>query len=166
MKAIVAVDNKWGIGKDNDLLFSIPEDMAFFRSKTLNKIVVMGKNTLLSFPSAKPLKNRVNIVYSSTMDKRDDCFIANDFNELISELKSYPTDDVYIIGGARFYATMLEYCSEILVTKVDSDGKAEVFFPNLDELKEWECVYSSEDKESNGYKFKFTTYKNNNIKKL
>ena len=51
MKAIVAVDNKWGIGKNNDLLFSIPEDMKFFRATTLNKVVVMGSNTLKSFPN-------------------------------------------------------------------------------------------------------------------
>ena len=62
MKAIVAVDKKWGIGKNNDLLFSLPEDMKFFREKTSGKTVCMGYNTLLSFPGSKPLKNRVNIV--------------------------------------------------------------------------------------------------------
>ena len=57
MKAIVAVDKNWGIGKKNDLLFSLPEDMKFFREKTLNKVVIMGSNTLKSFPGGKPLKN-------------------------------------------------------------------------------------------------------------
>lgn len=56
MKTIVAVDEKWGIGKNNGLLFSIPEDMRFFRETTLNKVVVMGSNTLKSFPGGKPLK--------------------------------------------------------------------------------------------------------------
>ena len=52
MRAIVAVDRRWGIGKNNDLLFHIPDDMKYFREKTLDKVVVMGSNTLLSFPGA------------------------------------------------------------------------------------------------------------------
>ena len=56
MKAIVAVDKKWGIGKNNDLLFSLPEDMKFFREKTNGKTVCMGYNTLLSFPNSNRLK--------------------------------------------------------------------------------------------------------------
>ena len=55
MNAIVVVDKKWGIGKNNDLLFKLPEDMKYFRQKTLNKIVVMGSNTLKSFPDGKPV---------------------------------------------------------------------------------------------------------------
>ena len=62
IRAIVAVDEKWGIGKNNGLLFSLPEDMKFFRQTTSGKTVVMGYNTLLSFPGGKPLKNRVNVV--------------------------------------------------------------------------------------------------------
>ena len=58
MNAIVVVDKKWGIGKNNDLLFKLPEDMKYFRQKTLNKIVVMGSNTLKSFPDGKPLKKQ------------------------------------------------------------------------------------------------------------
>ncbi len=56
MNAIVVVDKKWGIGKNNDLLFKLPEDMKYFRQKTLNKIVVMGSNTLKSFPDGKPVQ--------------------------------------------------------------------------------------------------------------
>ena len=63
MKGIVAVDKNWGIGKNNDLLFSLPADMAYFREQTKGKVVVMGSKTLKSFPNAKPLKNRVNIVF-------------------------------------------------------------------------------------------------------
>ncbi|MFR5988515.1 MAG: dihydrofolate reductase, partial [Christensenellales bacterium] len=73
MNAIVVVDKKWGIGKNNDLLFKLPEDMKYFRQKTLNKIVVMGSNTLKSFPDGKPLKNRTNAVLFPGGEKRDDC---------------------------------------------------------------------------------------------
>ena len=166
MKAIVAVDKKWGIGKKNGLLFSLPADMAFFKEKTLNKIVVMGSNTLKSFPNGKPLKNRVNIVLFPGGEKRDDCIVVDSLDELFGVLKNYPADDVFIIGGAMFYKTMLPYCSEVLVTKVDADGNAEVFYEDLDALKEWKCVYESDVIETNGYKIRFTTYVNSAVKPL
>lgn len=166
MKAIVAVDKKWGIGKKNDLLFSLPADMAFFRKTTLNKVVVMGSNTLKSFPNGNPLKNRTNVVLFPGGEKRDDCIIVDSMDELKVELAKYPTDDVFIIGGAMFYKTMLPYCSEVLVTKVDADGGAEVFYENLDELPNWSCVYESESEQTNGYNIKFTTYKNSDIKEF
>lgn len=160
MKAIVAVDKKWGIGKKNDLLFSLPKDMEFFRKATLNKVVVMGSNTLKSFPNGKPLKNRTNIVLFPGGEKRDDCTVVDSLEELSKELKKYNPDDVFIIGGAMFYKTMLPYCSQILVTKVDSDGGAEVFFENLDNLPTWRLSYISDPVETNGYTIRFTTYDN------
>lgn len=164
MKAIVAVDKNWGIGKDNDLLFSIPLDMAFFREQTKGKVVVMGSKTLKSFPNSKPLKNRVNIVFHRGNEVFEGCIVVKDLAQLSEVLKNYNTDDVFVIGGGTIYKLMLEYCSEALITKVDADGEATVFFPNLDIIKEWQCTKESEQLESNGYTFKFTTYKNKNIK--
>ena len=166
MKSIVAVDRKWGIGKKNGLLFSLPEDMKYFKEKTLNKVVVMGSNTLKSFPNGKPLKDRVNIVLFPGGEKRDDCTIVDSLDELKTVLKNYDTDDVFIIGGAMFYKTMLPFCSQVLVTKVDADGEAEVFYENLDKLPNWSCVYESETKETNGYSIRFTTYKNSDVKEF
>jgi dihydrofolate reductase len=166
MKAIVAVDKKWGIGKKNDLLFSLPADMKFFRATTLNKVVVMGSNTLKSFPGGNPLKNRTNVVLYPGGEKRDDCVIVESLEELSAELKKYNPDDVFIVGGAMFYKTMLPYCSEVLVTKVDADGGAEVFYENLDALDNWSCVYESQTEETNGYNIKFTTYRNSQVKEF
>lgn len=160
MKAIVAVDKKWGIGKKNGLLFSLPEDMKFFKETTLNKVVIMGSNTLKSFPNGKPLKNRVNIVLFPGGEKREDCVIVQDLDELRKEIKKYNPDDVFVIGGAMFYKTMLSFCSEVYVTKVDADGEAEVFYENLDNLSDWKMTFASEPIETNGYTIKFTTYKN------
>lgn len=166
MKAIVAVDKKWGIGKNNDLLFSIPEDMKFFRTTTLNCTVVMGGNTLRSFPNGNPLKNRQNIVLSRTID-RDDCTVVRDYPELLEELKKRADEEIFIIGGASVYKEMLLYCQEILVTKIDADGNADVFFTNLDEHKDFVLSNSSEEiVTQNGYKIKFTTYKNKAVKTL
>ena len=65
-----------------------------------------------------------------------------------------------------FYKTMVDYCSEILVTKVEADGEATVFYPNLDEKDNFELVYTSDAVETNGYTIRFTTYKNNDVKKF
>ncbi len=166
MKAIVAVDKNWGIGKKNDLLFSLPADMAYFREKTLNKVVVMGSNTLKSFPGGKPLKNRTNVVLFPGGEQREDCIIVQSLEELSAELKKYNSDDVFIIGGAMFYKTMLPYCSEVLVTKVDADGEAEVFYENLDQHEDWSCISAQPQIETNGYKISFTVYKNSNVKQF
>lgn len=165
MKAIVAVDKNWGIGKNNDLLFSIPEDMKFFRETTKGKVVVMGANTLRSFPNGNPLKNRINIVLSSTI-KRDDCIVVDSLDKLFEEIKKYPSDEVYLIGGAMLYKTLLPYCSEALITKVDADGDATVYFTNLDLLKEWTLQNQSDKITSNGFDITFTTYKNTCVKEM
>ena len=161
MKSIVAVDKCWGIGKNNDLLFSLPEDMKFFREKTAGKTVCMGYNTLLSFPGSKPLKNRTNIVLAPDGVERDDCIVVHTLEELSSELSKYNSDDVFVIGGAMFYKTMVPYCDECYITKVDANGEATVFYPNLDEMG-FVVTYQSEPIETNGYTIRFTTYKNPN----
>lgn len=159
IRAIVAVDEKWGIGKKNDLLFHLPEDMKFFKQKTLNSTVCMGYNTLLSFPGGKPLPKRENIVICPESVNRDDLICVHTIEDMLAELKKR-SGDIFVIGGATFYHTMLYYCEEVLVTKVAADGGAEVFFDNLDKDPRFTCVYESEPVKSGEYSIKFTTYKN------
>lgn len=159
IRAIVAVDEKWGIGKKNDLLFHLPEDMKFFRQKTLGCTVCMGYNTLLSFPGGKPLPKRENIVVCPESVNRDDLICVHTMEDMLAELKKR-SGDIFVIGGATFYHTMLCYCEEVLVTKVAADGGAEVFFDNLDKDEHFKCVYESEPVKSGEYAIKFTTYKN------
>lgn len=164
IKAIVHADKEWGIGKNNDMMFSLPEDMKFFRETTLGNMVVMGGNTLRSFPNGNPLKNRVNVVLSRSLN-RDDCKIVRNYEELKTIMKGAETD-VYVVGGGEVYRELLPYCEEVLVTKVEAVGGATVFFPNLDEKSEFTCVYQSEPIEDNGLIIRFTTYKNKAIKPL
>ena len=159
IKAIVHADKEWGIGKGNDMMFSLPKDMKFFRETTSGHIVVMGGNTLRSFPGQKPLKNRVNIVLSRGQ-VRDDCEIVHSYEELFTLLKTYQNRDIFVIGGGEIYRELLPYCEEVLVTKVEAIGGAEVFFPNLDEKENFVCVYESEPIEDNGNIIRFTTYRN------
>ena len=167
MKTIVAVDKKWGIGKANGLLFSLPEDMKFFRETTKGKVVVMGLNTLRSFPNGAPLKNRVNIVLSDVdVEAVDGLIVCRSIDELKNEIKKYNPDDVFVIGGGMMYRQFCDYCSEAYITKVDADGEATVFFPNLDEKPNWTLASASPSVVTNGYAISFCKYVNNSIEAL
>lgn len=159
IRAIVAVDEKWGIGKKNGLLFDLPLDMKFFRETTSGKTVCMGYNTLLSFPNGKPLKNRKNIVICPEGVTGDGFIAVHDMPEMLEAIGK-ENGDIYVIGGAYFYKSMLPYCDEVLVTKVKADGNAEVFFENLDEREDFELKEEGEELQTNGYTIKFTKYKN------
>ena len=160
MKAIVVVDNRWGIGAKNDLLFSLKEDMRHFRTLTTDKVVTMGYNTLLSFPGGKPLPKRVNIVLAPEGVEREDCIVTHTLPQLAKALQAYPSEDVFVIGGAMFYHTMLPYCDTVYVTKVDADGGAAVFFDNLDQMDNWTLAEVGEPIQDNGQTIRFCTYCN------
>jgi dihydrofolate reductase len=133
VKAIVATDKFWGIGKDNNLLFHIPEDMKFFKSQTEGKVVLMGSKTFESLPGGKPLPNRINLVLSnSTMltTNGTSCFIGN-YQDLEPIIKRYDPDDVYLIGGGSVYKKFLHDCTEVYVTRYNKSFSSDTFFPNL-----------------------------------
>lgn len=146
-------------------MFKIPLDMQFFKAKTTGNVVVMGSNTLKSFPGGRPLKDRVNIVLYPDGEDRDDCKIVRTLDELFAEIKKYDPDRVYVIGGQMMYRTLLPYCDEVLVTKVDAEGNADAFFENLDDNPNFSLAYESAPQITNGYTVKFTTYKNLDVKK-
>ena len=159
MRAIVVVDRKWGIGKGNDLLFRLPADMKHFKETTVGKVVLMGSNTLLSFPNGKPLKNRVNIVLCPD-DVNEDVITVHTPAELFAEVKKYPADDVFVIGGASVYRLLIPYCTEVLVTRVDAVGGADTFVPDLDADENFCLISESNPVEDNGYTISFRTYRN------
>ena len=159
MKAIVAVDKNWAIGYKNELLVSIPADMRFFRDQTTGKVVVMGKNTLESFPGGKALKNRVNIVVALEKSyKAPDAIVVNSIEDAIAEASKYNTDDVYVIGGASIYKQMLQFCDTAYVTKIDHTYVADTYFPNLDEDENWKMTEISEEQTYYDLEYRFTKY--------
>ena len=146
MNAIVAVDNNWAIGCKNSLLVRIPADHKNFRQETTGKVVVLGRKTLETFPQGMPLKNRTNIILSTNPDYRvKDAVVVHSKEELDAELKKYPTEDVYIIGGESVYRMMLPACDVVHVTKIDHDYEADAYFPNLDNDDAWEITAESEE---------------------
>lgn len=164
--SILHADKEWGIGKKNDLMFSLKKDMAFFRNTTKGHVVCMGENTLLSFPNGKPLKNRTNIVLSKSSNY-DDVINVHSFDEFLKVIKEKLQEgDVFIIGGASIYRQTLPYVDYVYLTKVDAIGNAEVFFENLDENKNFKLISSTPYEEDNGYMISFTTYQNINKKEF
>lgn len=156
---IVAVDRNWGIGKKNDLLFHLKKDMQFFRQTTADSIVVCGYNTLLSFPGGKPLKGRSTICLCPEGIEREDCFCIHDFEKAVQLVKELAkTQNVFIIGGGMLYRSMLPYYDKVYVNKVDADGEAEVFFPNLDEHPDYEPYQFLPIIEDEGYKTQLVVY--------
>ena len=144
MNIIVAADSNWGIGKNNQLLVSIPADMKMFRQETTGKVVVMGRKTLESFPNGLPLKNRTNIVLTGNKNyKANGAIIVHTIEELLEEIKKYPSDEVYCIGGDSVYKQLLPYCDTAHVTKIDFAYEADSHFPNLDEMPEWKITAES-----------------------
>lgn len=159
MKIIVAADNNWGIGKDNNLLTYIPDDLKYFKDKTLGKVVVMGRKTLESLPGKKPLPGRTNIVLTTDKEYDAGCIVCNSQEQLFKELEKYDSNDVYIIGGAKVYADMMEKCDTYFITKIFSTFDADRHFENLDERHDIELVWESNIQEYNGLQYKFTEYR-------
>ena len=106
----------------------------------------MGRKTLESFPNGLPLKNRTNIVLTRDMNYEvKDAIVLHSLEELHEELKKYPSEDIYIIGGETIYRQLLDECDVAHITKVEFAYEADAYFPNLDELSEWKITADSEE---------------------
>ncbi|MDD3365134.1 MAG: dihydrofolate reductase [Syntrophomonas sp.] len=163
MKAIVAVDLNWGIGYKGKLLERIPEDMKFFKQTTVGKIVIMGRETFTSLPGGEPLEDRVNIVLCEDKKFSDKKItVCSSLNELFDELKDYPTDEVFVIGGEIVYRELLPYCTEAFVTKIENTYAADKYFTNLDEDDRWSLIDKGEFKSYNDIRYSFIKFLNSN----
>lgn len=159
MNIIVAVDEKWAIGNKNKLLVSIPNDQRHFREETTNKVVVLGRKTLQTFPQGLPLKNRTNIILSGDRNYTvKDAVVVHSVEELLEELKQYPTEDVYVVGGESVYRQLLPYCDVAHVTKIDHRYEADTYFPNLDDDPAWEITADSDEQTYFDLAYSFLKY--------
>lgn len=158
LNLIVAVDNNWAIGCKGRLLVRIPNDHKAFRRRTTGQVVVLGRKTLETFPQGMPLQNRTNIILSSNPDYRvKDAVIVHSEEELLEELKKY-REEIYIIGGESVYRMMLPYCDAAYVTKIDQDYEADTYFPNLDEMDDWEITEDGEEQTYFDIAYRFVKY--------
>lgn len=163
MKMIVCVAENFGIGLNNDLLFSLPPDMKLFRETTMGKVIIMGRGTLDSFPGGKPLKNRTNIVL--TRDKsfeREGATVFHSKDEILEYVKKFNGDDVFVIGGGQIYEMFKDCCNEAIVTKVRKTLPCDTFFFNIDEDERWYKAEESPLMEHEGTFYTFCIYKTKN----
>lgn len=160
MNIIASADQNWAIGKDNQLLIRIPEDMKRFRQMTTGNVVVMGRKTLESFPNQAPLKDRVNIVMTRNPDYQPKgVTVVHSVEELQKELEAYDTNDVYVIGGDSIYKQLLDLCDTAHITKIDYAYAADSYFPNLEEREDWKMVEESEEQTYFDVIYTYQTYK-------
>lgn len=163
LKAIVAVCDDWGIGRDGDMVVANKADMRHFVRCTKGHPVIMGRRTLESFPGGRPLKERRNIVLT-----RDGSFcrpgveVARSLSEALALVEDEP--EAWVIGGAEVYRQLLGSCSTAIVTKNRCVRPADAFFPDLDADPAWtlleesplETIAAGEGDE--GISYSFATY--------
>ena len=161
MKMIVAVDSRWGIGKNGDLLKSIPDDMQYYRATTRGKVVVMGYTTLLSLPGSKPAPARLNLVLADIPGLRiPGAVVCGSMEQLHRMIGQFAEDDVFDVGGGSMYRQLMPYCCAAHITKMRFDGEADTYIPNLDELPQWSVESESERMDYEGLAYSFVVYRN------
>ena len=167
MNLIAAVDQNWAIGNRDDLLVHIPEDQKNFRRITTGNVVVLGRKTLSGFPGGRPLKDRLNVILTKNPDfEAGDAVIVRSQEELFEQLKKYPSNEVYVIGGGTLYKMLEPYCDEAIITKIDYSYQADTYFPNLDEKENWELVEEGEEQTYFDLIYHFDTYRNKTPKEI
>ena len=165
MNLIVAVSKDYAIGKDNHLLFNLPSDLKYFKEKTMGKVVVFGERTYYSLPR-RPLPGRTNIVLTNNLNFNEEgVIIVHSLNELLSEVKKYPPDDVYICGGASVYNLMLPFCQKAYVTKVQKIVPADTYITNIEQTLGWKITQKSKVFTENDIKFAFLELENTKLTK-
>ena len=157
---IAAIGKKNELGKDNGLIWNIPKDLKFFREKTRNSIIVMGRNTFNSLP--KILPGRKHIILSSTnnfnKEINEQVTVINNKEDLINLCKKISeNNEVFIIGGASLYSMFIDIADVLYITHIEKvEETADVYFPKIDEAK-WKKKILAND-EDNNIKFSWVEY--------
>ncbi len=152
--AIAAIDKNRGIGKGNDLIFKIPEDMKRFRAVTSGHPIIFGRKNFESFPNKRPLPGRPNILVTRSTDYRPEgVIVTHSVEEAIAEARNLDSEKIYIIGGGEIYKAALPYTDQLDLTIIDASRPADTFFPDYSEFKK---VLSAEKHEYQGLHYVYT----------
>lgn len=152
---IVATDLNNGIGKDNQLLWRLSDDLKIFKKLTSNHHILMGRKTFDSI--GKPLPNRINLVLTSKESVAlEGCIVISSLDEGIRFAKEAGENELFIIGGGKVYEQALALVDKIYLTKVKTNLVADTFFPKINEA-EWDLVelLPFKKNEKNEYDFDF-----------
>lgn len=161
IEAIVAVDQKNGIAKNGKIPWKCKKDMNFFKSKTINNIVIMGSITFFSLPNQKPLKDRLNIVVTrkpEIYENKDNLIFMNEKNVLtfiktptifnFQEKYKFLKNDytIFIIGGDQIYSIFMPYCSIIWFSKLKIDYECDIYLSaNIKDFTHKENEYEDDE---------------------
>ena len=154
---IVAIAEDYGIGKDNQLLWHISNDLKRFKQLTSEHTVVMGKNTYFSLPF-RPLPKRKNIVITDVLNEViPGCEMAYSIKDAIVKMDADAEN--FVMGGASIYRQFFTIADKLYITKVAARFDADTFFPEITEDL-WSLFEESETytDENNGLKYSFCTY--------
>jgi len=158
---IVAVSEDWGIGKDNELLWHISEDLKRFKKLTQGNTVIMGKKTWESLPR-RPLTGRKNIVLTDDPQERIEfCVTAYSIEDALS--KCTKDEEIFIMGGGSIYRQFMPLADRLFITHVHKQAPADIYFPEID-LSIWEVVEKEEFRasENNSIPYTYTVYERKN----
>jgi len=152
---IAAAGENNSLGKDNDLVWHLPDDFKRFKELTSGNYILMGRKTFETFP--KPLPNRKHLIITrqDNYSVPENCFV---FDAIQSAIDFTDNQDIWIIGGGEIYKQSMEIADRIELTRVHSDFEADTFFPEIGE--EWKLVseeYHPSD-ERHKYDFSYLTY--------
>lgn len=156
MKAIVVVDQNWGIGKDGDQLIYISSDLKHFKELTMGHPLILGRKTLATFPGGRPLKGRRNLVLSRNPDFAPD---GAEVYRSMEDLLDKAPEDAFVIGGESVYNALIDRCDTAYVTKLQASWPADCWFPDLDRNPAWEVAEESGEMEEQGIRFRYVTYR-------
>ena len=157
MDLIVAVYDDWGIGKDGTQPIALHADRKFFREQTRGAMVIAGRRTIADFPGQKPLPGRVNVALTRGTGEIPGFTVCNS-PEAAAELAK-TAERAMVIGGGSIYKQMLPLCDTAYVTKVHVTPESDTFFPNLDQLPDWELDAVLQSGEENGVSYEMCLYR-------
>ena len=155
MVAIAAVDENWGIGKDGDQLCYLRADLKRFQLLTTGHPVILGRKTLATFPSGRPLPRRRNLILS-----RDPGFSVEgaEVFRSVEELLAQAPEDSFVIGGESVYRALLGACDRVYLTQIQASFPADTWFPDLDADPAWQVREREVPLEEGGISFHYVTY--------
>ena len=153
---LAAVAENNALGKENQLLWHLPDDFKRFKTLTSGHFIIMGRKTFESFP--KPLPNRTHVIISRQANYQPEgCIVVNSLEQAIEACPK--TEEVFIIGGGEIYRQSIAVADKLDLTKVHASFEADTLFPEID-LSQWQLVFEEHHPkdERHDYAFTFQTF--------
>ncbi|MBD1381602.1 dihydrofolate reductase [Metabacillus arenae] len=154
---MLAMDENRVIGKDNDLPWHLPADLAYFKKTTMGHPIVMGRKTFESI--GKPLPGRENIIVTTNQSyNQPGCKVVHSIQELMDYISRLKQEETFIIGGAKLFEGTLPYADRLYITLIHETFDGDTYFPEINQ--DWRIVsqHAGKKDENNPYEHEFVVY--------